>query len=328
MVFDAKGSLIAKYHKYNLFNEGHFDKPYEEIVTFDTPIGQFGVATCFDLLFRKPVIDLIQKHNVTNLVLPMAWMRGFPYLTAVGIGDAFARAYGINLVTANLHIPKYKFGGSGIFGPSGASAYYYDPDVQSKGKLVMSEVKPIDKRREIAKPSLQSVPFSVNFVEQRERFVGTVNDATYDLVEITGTNGQLEMCKGELCCYLEFQRKETKELFVFGVADGQVTGSLKFNAQSCLLLKCASQNRKSCGTETQVSSTMFKKLRLAGNFVAELTPMPQIVFSISGKRLGLNPSSWSCDFSKSLIEGRDLNEPVIAASLFARKFNPYYPILG
>ncbi|XP_018861425.1 pantetheinase [Parus major] len=52
VVFDTQGKLVARYHKYNLFQgESQFNYPKEpEAVIFETPFGKFGIFTCFDIL--------------------------------------------------------------------------------------------------------------------------------------------------------------------------------------------------------------------------------------------------------------------------------------
>lgn len=54
---------MARYHKYNLYFEEAFDvPPRAETVTFDTPFaGRFGLITCFDILFAKPTLTLVEK---------------------------------------------------------------------------------------------------------------------------------------------------------------------------------------------------------------------------------------------------------------------------
>lgn len=59
----SDGLLVARYHKHNLYFEESFDTPPQaEIITFDTPFaGKFGLAICFDILFRDPIVTLVEK---------------------------------------------------------------------------------------------------------------------------------------------------------------------------------------------------------------------------------------------------------------------------
>lgn len=54
---------MARYHKHNLYFEEAFDSPPQpEIITFDTPFaGRFGLITCFDILFHKPTVTLLER---------------------------------------------------------------------------------------------------------------------------------------------------------------------------------------------------------------------------------------------------------------------------
>ncbi|CAJ1064676.1 biotinidase-like isoform X1 [Xyrichtys novacula] len=80
----SDGLLVARYHKYNLFPEESFDTPPQpEIITFDTPFaGKFGLLICFDIVFYKPTIALVEK-GVRQLIFPTAWFNTLPLLDSV-----------------------------------------------------------------------------------------------------------------------------------------------------------------------------------------------------------------------------------------------------
>ncbi|KAH3874940.1 pantetheinase-like isoform X1 [Dreissena polymorpha] len=148
VAYDTRGTLVAKYHKYNLFYEFQFDKPSKpDISVFSTPFGRFGLFTCFDVLFEHPPIDLICRHNISNIAFPTAWMDAGPFFTSVQFHSAFAVGLGINFLAANIHLPSWRFHGSGIYTPQGAAGYYYNTRNDSGGQLIVREIPVVDQPR-------------------------------------------------------------------------------------------------------------------------------------------------------------------------------------
>jgi predicted amidohydrolase len=80
---DTYGAVRCRYRKYNLFGEAGFDvTPTAELSTFDTDFGvRFGMATCFDIYFHDPIIQLVQEMGVKDIVFPVAWFSELPFLT-------------------------------------------------------------------------------------------------------------------------------------------------------------------------------------------------------------------------------------------------------
>jgi predicted amidohydrolase len=47
-------------------------------VSFKTDFGvEFGILTCFDIMFEKPLIDL-HKLGIKDIIFPTAWVDGYP----------------------------------------------------------------------------------------------------------------------------------------------------------------------------------------------------------------------------------------------------------
>ncbi|XP_030644757.1 biotinidase-like [Chanos chanos] len=163
VVFSDNGTLIARYHKQNLYFEAAFDTPPEcEHITFTTPFaGKFGVFTCFDILFYEPVLTLVKDMGVRQLVFPTAWMNQLPLLAAVQFQRSFSYATGITLLAANTQAKELGMTGSGIYTPWHA-VYHHDKEGKS-GKLLVSKVPVLDPSMmedggDISK--LKLVPFS------------------------------------------------------------------------------------------------------------------------------------------------------------------------
>nr|XP_032657044.1 biotinidase isoform X3 [Chelonoidis abingdonii] len=153
VVFDASGTLVARYRKQNLYFEYAFNTPPEvDHVLFDTPFaGKFGMFTCFDILFYEPAVSLIKKYNVKQVVYPTAWMNQLPLLSAIEFQQAFATAFNINVLAANIHHPTLGMTGSGIYTPLKSFIYH---DMESRdGRLIVAEISVMTPEHE---PHLES----------------------------------------------------------------------------------------------------------------------------------------------------------------------------
>jgi len=65
-----------------LFGETGFSTtPEAEISILDTDFGvQFGIFTCFDIMFEKPAVQLVKEWGVKDIVFPTAWFSELPFL--------------------------------------------------------------------------------------------------------------------------------------------------------------------------------------------------------------------------------------------------------
>ena len=77
VVFDSNGVLVGVYHKFNLWtselNTFDIDPSGPQIVTVDTPFGRLGLSVCADLIWRSPVVDLVDLAEVDTLLVPLYW---------------------------------------------------------------------------------------------------------------------------------------------------------------------------------------------------------------------------------------------------------------
>ena len=78
VVFDSDGVLVGVYHKYNLWtselNTFDIDPSGPQIVTVDTPFGRLGLSVCADLIWRSPVVDLVDLAEIDTLLVPLYWL--------------------------------------------------------------------------------------------------------------------------------------------------------------------------------------------------------------------------------------------------------------
>lgn len=293
VAFSDNGTLIARYRKQNLYFEYAFDTPPQTDYTlFDTPFaGKFGLFTCFDILFYEPAVSLIKKYNVKQIAYPTAWMNQLPLLSAVEFQQAFATAFNVNFLAANIHHPNLGMTGSGIYTPSKSSIYY---DMKSiNGKLILAEIPVIASQNEshtnsIAIPDSnvqKNVPaFHIDnniclkedkahcgkaLKEAQQNFPIFYGEMMYDnftLMPITEKEGDIQVCSNTLCCYLNYQRLVlSNELYVLGVFDGLHTVHGTYYVQACVLVKCAGLEYSSCGQEV-TKATGLIDFQLQGNF--------------------------------------------------------------
>ena len=61
--------MIAVYDKKNLFmtERNIFTEPDLEVVTFDTEFGRLGLMTCFDAMFARPFLDLVNSEVIIDI---------------------------------------------------------------------------------------------------------------------------------------------------------------------------------------------------------------------------------------------------------------------
>ncbi|NWX98834.1 BTD Biotinidase, partial [Nothoprocta ornata] len=248
VVFDDAGTLVATYRKHNLYFEDAFDAPPEaDYVLFDTPFaGKFGVFTCFDILFFEPAVNLVRQYKVKQVVYPTAWMNQLPLLSAVEFQQAFATAFNINVLAANIHHPALGMTGSGIYTP--VKSFIYHNMQSSGGKLIVAEIPVITPDY---KTSGQEVPCRVSQSEESSpSFYAEMMYDNFTFVPVQEDKGELQVCANTLCCYVRYQRAApTRELYALGAFDGLHTVHGTYYVQACALVKCGGPRFSSCGQE-------------------------------------------------------------------------------
>lgn len=107
-------SVNCSYRKFNLFVEPEVRQTLEPDVSFfDTDFGvKFGLIVCFDLNFRNPIADLIEK-KVENFAFPTSWISELPFYGALQIQQSWAFGRRVNLLAAGANTALNT--GSGIY---------------------------------------------------------------------------------------------------------------------------------------------------------------------------------------------------------------------
>ncbi|KAK7507945.1 hypothetical protein BaRGS_00000910 [Batillaria attramentaria] len=334
VAFDPQGTLVARYHKRDLFGERQFDTPDVEYSIFDTPFGRFGLFTCFDILFYEPAVTLVER-GVTNVAFPTAWINGhFPMHGAVQLHSAWARGLGVNLLAANYHWPEHAFVGSGIFTPEGPVGYFYNTTTGSSGHLVVADVAPVSSPRTLSAASDYTDDLTF---ETPPVFEKRIEHQVYSMVEIVKGSGNASVCKGDTCCRLQYQRDAaSSELFALGVFEGIMREQIDWYFEACLLMRCTNGSHSSCGEESEESRPnppspscgdsnsrqLCKNARVASRFVGKFSTKyvyPEVIVS-DGGQLALTPrDQW--DFTQGgSLQARNISKPLLAAALYARVY--------
>ncbi|KFQ65846.1 Biotinidase, partial [Pelecanus crispus] len=265
VAFSDDGMLVAMYRKHNLYFEYAFDTPPEpDYKLFDTPFaGKFGMFTCFDILFFEPAVNLIRQYNLKQVVYPTAWMNQLPLLSAVEFQQAFATAFNINILAANIHHPTLGMTGSGIYTP--VKSFIYHNMESYGGKLIVAEIPVITTDY---KTNLEKTPGTVSEKGNEQLppvFYAEMMYDNFTFVPVWGGKGELQVCANTLCCYLSYQRAVlTDELYALGVFDGLHTVHGTYYVQACALVKCGGLSFSTCGQEV-TDATALIDFQLWGN---------------------------------------------------------------
>ncbi|KPI96015.1 Vanin-like protein 2 [Papilio xuthus] len=138
VVFDRNGAVIDRYRKINLFGEFTRTPALKpELGVFTTDFGvTFGHYICFDLMFQVPAVQVVQKHNITDVIFTTMWFSEMPYLTAVEIQEAYTYAMNVNFLAAGANNVRVGSAGSGIYSGKAGSLISVMPGVPTTRLLV------------------------------------------------------------------------------------------------------------------------------------------------------------------------------------------------
>uniref|UniRef100_A0A8C2X7L3 Biotinidase n=2 Tax=Cyclopterus lumpus TaxID=8103 RepID=A0A8C2X7L3_CYCLU len=286
VVFRSDGQLVARYHKHNLYFEEAFDTPPQpEIITFDTPFaGRFGLITCFDILFHKPTVTLLQKH-VRQLIFPTAWMNQLPLLDTIQFQQAFSLGANVTLLAANIRSDRLIMTGSGIYTPTSATYHHAQKGDPEEGRLLVARVPVLDPllmgqsvlmeegavRGECHKEScFDSAPpeTASSVLPSSATFVASMMYDSFTFVLLNETRGEVNVCNGTFCCHLQYQRLPpggSKEVYALGAFAGTHTVNGRYTLQVCALVRCAGLDASSCGQEVEEAESKMDFL-LEGRF--------------------------------------------------------------
>lgn len=272
VVFGTDGAIVAKYHKTNLYFEPEFDVPINQHpIEFELFGVKFGVLICFDIMFAKPQIEMLQRYGVTDVIYPTWWVNTPPILTAVQIQQGWSRAFGLNLLASNSGWNR-KTSGSGVFSNGIALSSFTNPTLSSQNHLLVHRIPKLAPRA--ADPNTPKLPNSVRIpTEELEKsdkplLLSTKVLRTWDVSSAVTESVQIEGIQ----CTLTYQVAPTStqpsspnftnSTFVLYAAKGYLTPL--FPATACGVATCHTEKPSDCITLMQrpqqsleANSTLF-----------------------------------------------------------------------
>ncbi|XP_078124085.1 biotinidase-like isoform X2 [Sander vitreus] len=297
VVFRSDGLLVARYHKNNLYFEEAFDTPPQpEIITFDTSFaGRFGLMICFDILFHKPTVALVEK-GVRQLIYPTAWMNQLPLLDTIQFQQAFSLGANVTLLAANIRNDQLKMRGSGIYTPFSATYHHAQKGDPEEGRLLVARVPVLDplwvgqsvttEEGVVRSESTSSTATDSGFCHQEScsdspppetaspvppssaTFISSMMYDPFTFVLLNETEGKVNVCNGTFCCHLQYRRLpqgSSKEFYALGAFAGTHTVNGRYGLQVCALVRCAGLDVSSCGQEVEEAESKMDFL-LEGKF--------------------------------------------------------------
>jgi len=334
VIFDNTGALVGVYHKYNLWTSElvTYDiDPLPQLVTVDTDFGRLGLSVCADLMWKSPIVDLVEIGEIDTLLLPLSWWDLFPHQLAHSNQDAWARGLQVNLLAANTHSAEGWSSGSGIYTPNGHVAYYHDLSQGSGGKLLVTDLD--------IKPDKMEIDWSGfagdnvdNFEASPGLFTEVVYDDLYNFVPLTSDMTSAKVCTDDVtfCCIAEYEASFSSSIFSLGVfsgdhyKDGSVIGH--WSMQMCTVIKCDPQHSGTTCAQDQSwdydflsrSDTVFNNLKLSGTFADKAGVYPEVLFD----SVSLVPDlvEVSADGVLSLANDAEM-QPLVSMSLFGRVYH-------
>ena len=320
VAFNRQGCLVARYHKQHLFASETLKWNTPEVVEvsyFDTEFGRFGLMVCFDAVFKRPAIDLVMKHNVTNMVFSTAWMNVFPHYESVAYHSGWARTMRVNYLAANLHNPTFRYVGSGIYSADGIVNYAFNLTSRS-GQLVVADLPILQSMAPAA--SQPKEPATLHHIQTwnsaDEGFKAEVFGDWYTFIELSNETGYISVCRESTCCNLNYSRENDGELYALGVFDGMHTREGSYFLEVCLLVQCQGNHRPGCGLQPSSPPTRFDYFVLSGE-MSTVYAFPEVVYdqlTFDGRWQFVDNGTY-----KSITDHS--NQPVVSAVLMGRNFD-------
>jgi predicted amidohydrolase len=303
VALDAKGIVVAKYHKSHLFGEqGVFDQPERPFqpVSFDSGFGvTMGMFVCFDLDFAAPVLELVER-GVQDFVFASYWVNQPPYSTATMYQQAWAAANHVNLIASNTGMNAAN-AGSGIYAADGTvGASHFDMGAQGGDDFVAvyDLPSPSGKRLPVwgAKPTElpRGEPLPRGATPKGNQAClgpGSNGQFMHGVCSMFSssqtTQGTLTVANGTTTCHLSYKIQHvnpgSSDRWVLFAYDGVMnySSSDSLPAQCCFLSLCnkpAADEEETCSGHWAASHTVFSSAQLTAEFRSQHTD-PQVVLS-------------------------------------------------
>jgi len=329
ILFDDQGNLLVKYHKMNLFNEPYFDPaPQPELVFADTRFGRMGLFICFDMIFKLPGLELVEKYNVTTMLFNTWWLDELPFFSAAQYQQAWAITNNVNLLASNIHFPEVGSMGSGIYsGKRGQNIYSNHPD--GRGKLLLADIPIIAEGSNTCKSNYSEIITSEsNKIHGRKQSIKTnyqfLNMIMSNVSEslLTKPSDKIKICNNELCCSLEYSIDSEEfakgEKYYFIVSNRTIRTPYKWCEEFCSIVRCDPDKNGNCQYFTiKDQITRFKDIKLEASFSTKYI-YPNVV----SNQLRLVERDkfkfFILNSDRAILEAESLNEALLTFGMYGR----------
>lgn len=279
VVFDRNGVVISRYRKYNLFGES-VDKPFKPtMVTFDTDFGvKFGHFICFDLMFRRPALELVKTMQVTDIIFPTMWFSEMPFLTAVQVQQHWAHSNNVNLLASGANNPQVGSTGSGIYaGNKGALVEAMHGNDETK--LYTATVPKINF------PGNENLVIRHDIVrytkeEMKRLFLKRDQLDRYEIRYLGDSDGEHSVggnfCQNGVCCDYNLNytiansasRPHYQYAMAFYHGNRTFDGFADGGVVACSIITCPTSNISTCGTrdEELLNIHVWNHIEIKGSF--------------------------------------------------------------
>uniref|UniRef100_A0A6G1SN41 Pantetheinase n=1 Tax=Aceria tosichella TaxID=561515 RepID=A0A6G1SN41_9ACAR len=249
VIFDPTGTLIRRYRKWNPFTETEiFAKaPKLEHVYFDTDYGRFGVFTCFDMIFKEPAVELVERFHIDTALFPTWWFDELPLLTAVQIQDGWSATNQVNLLGSNILKPSRGSLGSSIFSVNNsvyvAPEQYKNNDQVRKTKILLGTIQTRHKGHVCEggfDPKIVEIDTNINYDKYKNK---NYKLHATDVVQVLDEKDEdtKTACSDQVCCTVQFKLDQSNvkgsmegKLVLF-VRDGPRPGFYQWYEQVCAI---------------------------------------------------------------------------------------------
>ncbi|XP_067128188.1 biotinidase-like [Centruroides vittatus] len=337
VVFDRRGYLVARYHKFHAYKETGIDKPRKpEFVIFKTEFGTFGTFICYDLNWIQAV-ELLQKFKIDTIVYTAWWGGELPSLISIQRYFSWAARFNVNMLASNRNIPSTGTTGSGIFRGASSDSYIYNPN--GKNRLILAKVArrgtkiPVNDTFKIFEfgsnhsgNNLSSGICSIKILgPPKNEFDYRCDEedlSGYTLMKLHKIIGSITACNNGLCCKLAYKITNFhKEEYYLAVRNDtfKLEGT-PVCVETCMMVRCDSYGGKRCSVFPTAAKTVFEEVSMKANF-STVYIYPNIL--TSGVQL-LNLSQWHFNDNSILLKNTT-DKPLLTVSLFGRCYSRDLP---
>ncbi|GIX89244.1 pantetheinase [Caerostris extrusa] len=294
VVFNKRGTLIARYYKQHpFFEEGITTPKYAANVYYKTNYGTFVSYIGFDFFFYDSVKG-VEKPWINAVTYANWWFDHTPFnYFSVSNQQAWSMNNGVAVLSSDVHEPNLGSLGSGIYIPGkGALIYSYNPD--GKSKLLISNVPKSNSLSDNESLNTKFYYIDENGTgtvlngEEPRNFksqcsIDVLGEETssftdyrchktevhqYTFTKLNDTSGQIDTCSNGFCCSLSYTAESMNETFYFGVSGHRLKfyDTYWFGVQACFLARCEDVDGKQCRNFLLTSDTIFHDVEITGSF--------------------------------------------------------------